>query len=288
MTKALLAREDNANLRALLKAVPMARDLDGRMWYMPIEGQHVFIAGRTGGGKNSITWTLVLRLAPAWQAGLVKFWGFDPKRIELAIGRGWWDHYADTDEDMVKLLEQCVDEMQARMDAMQGVTRSFQPSPATPLNVIIIDELAYLSLYMGDKKLRERADKAVRVLLTQGRAPGYAVVGAVQDPRVESCGYRNMFPLRIAGGLNEAKQVDMVLGEGMHAAGALAEQIPVGIEFAGTAYVLDVERSMMPRLVRAPRCTDEVIKSVLARYSVPALPAVDVLKDEVAEDELTE
>jgi hypothetical protein len=37
-------------------------------------------------------------------AGLLKFWGLDPKRIELAIGRGWWDHYADKDEDMVLLL----------------------------------------------------------------------------------------------------------------------------------------------------------------------------------------
>ena len=249
--------------------MPIARDLDDHWWHMPIQGQHVFIASRTGGGKNSITWTLVLRLAPARKAGLVKFWGLDPKRIELSIGRGWWDHYADTDEGMVRLLEQCVDDMQARMDIMQGVTRSFQPSPSTPLNVIIIDEMAYLSLYMGDKRLRERADKAVRTILTQGRAPGYAAVGTVQDPRVESCAYRNMFPLRIAGGLNEAKQVDMVLGEGMHDAGALCEQIP--LSEPGTAYVLDVERSMKPRMVRAPRCSDEVIKSVLARYSAPTL-----------------
>lgn len=266
---------------ALLRAVPMARDLDGRVWYMPIEGQHVFIAGRTGGGKNSWTWTLVLRLAPARQAGLVKFWGVDPKRIELAIGRGWWDYYADTDEDMVLLLEQCVAEMQERMKAMQGVRRSFQPSPAEPLNVIIIDEMGYLAAYMPDKKLRERADKAVRVLLTQGRAPGYAVVGAVQDPRVETCGYRNQFPLRIAGGLNESKQVDMVLGEGMHDAGAYAEQIPVGRAAAGTAYVLDVENSMKPRLVRAPYPSDETIKAVLARYSVSAIAGGEAeVKDE--------
>src|SRR6266566_4165016 len=158
---------------ALLKNVPMARDLDGRVWHMPIEGQHVFIAGRTGGGKNSWTWTLVLRLAPARQAGLVKFWGVDPKRLELAIGRGWWDYYADTDETMVLLLEQCVYEMQERMAALQGVRRSFQPSPAEPLNVIIIDELGYLAAYMPDKKLRDRADKAVRTILSQGRAPGY-------------------------------------------------------------------------------------------------------------------
>jgi S-DNA-T family DNA segregation ATPase FtsK/SpoIIIE len=247
---------------ALLKAVPIARDMDGRPWYMPIEGQHAFVAGRTGSGKNSITWSLVLNLALAWQVGLVRFWGLDPKRIELAIGRGWFDYYADTDQGMVELLETCVNDMQKRMDSMQGVSRKFTPSPATPLNVIIIDEMAYLSFYMADKKLRERADKAVRTILTQGRAPGYAVVGAVQDPRVETCGYRNLFPLRIAGGLNEATQVDMVLGKGMHDAGAYCELIP--LNEPGVAYVLNAENMMKPHLVRAPRCDDAVIQRVLA------------------------
>ncbi len=264
----------------LLKAVPVARDIDGRPYYLPIEGQHVFIVGRTGAGKNSWTWSLVLHLAPAWRAGLVRFWGFDPKRVELAIGRDVWDYYADTDEDMVGLLGHCVDDMQARMAAMQGVRRCFVPSLETPLNVIIIDEMAYLSFYMADKRLRERADKAVRTILSQGRAPGYAVVAAVQDPRVETCGYRNMFPLRIAGGLNEAKQVDMVLGEGMHAAGALCEQIPLGSEGAGVAYVLDAERMMKPLMVRAPWCSDEVIRRVLASIPAKAIKAIRDVKDE--------
>ncbi|HEU4966360.1 MAG TPA: hypothetical protein VFT53_02670 [Candidatus Saccharimonadales bacterium] len=67
----------------LLKGVPMARTLNGQPWSMPIEGQHVLIAARTGGGKGSWIWSLVLGLAPAWRAGLVKFWGCDPKRLEL-------------------------------------------------------------------------------------------------------------------------------------------------------------------------------------------------------------
>src|SRR6266566_2714897 len=264
----------------LLKAVPVARDIDGRWWHMPIEGQHVFLAGRTGGGKNSFTWSLVLRLAPAWRAGLVQFWGLDPKRVELAIGRGWWDFYADTDEDMVGLLEQCVVDMQARMAHMQGVRRCFMPSLETPLNVIIIDEMAYLSFYMADKRLRERADKAVRTLLSQGRAPGYAVVAAVQDARVEVCGYRNMFPLRIAGGLNEARQVDMVLGEGMHDAGAYCTRIPLGIEGAGVAYVLDAEHMMKPLLVRAPWCDDAVIQRVLVSTGERVVSTGNQVKDE--------
>lgn len=263
----------------LLKNCPVARDIDGRLWYMPIEGQHVFIAGRTGGGKNSWTWSLVLNLAPAWKVGLVRFHGCDPKCIELAIGRDWFDYYADTDEGMVELLEHCVDDMHERMKQMQGVSRKFTPSPAkTPLNVIIIDELAYLSVYMPDKKLRERADKAVRTILTQGRAPGYAIIAALQDPRIEACGYRNMFPLRIAGGLNEARQVDMVLGEGMHDAGAHCELIP--FTEPGVAYVLDAENMMKPRLVRAPRCDDAVIRRVLMQTGQRVVSDVSQVKDE--------
>ncbi len=168
--------------------------------------------------------------------------------------------------------------MHERMDSMQGVSRKFTPCQATPLNVIIIDEMAYLSFYMADKKLRERADKAVRTLLTQGRAPGYAVVGAVQDPRVETCGYRNMFPLRIAGGLNEATQVDMVLGKGMHDAGAACELIP--FTEPGVAYVLDAEHMNRPLLVRAPRCDDATIKRVLASIPAKAVEAIHGVKDE--------
>jgi S-DNA-T family DNA segregation ATPase FtsK/SpoIIIE len=263
---------------ALLKAVPVARDIDGISFCLPIEGQHWFITGRTGSGKNSITWSLVLNLALAWKVGLVRFWGIDPKHIELAIGRGFWDYYADTDDGMVELLELCVADMQQRMTAMQGVSRRFTPSPATPLNVIIIDEMAYLSYYMADKKLRERADKAVRTILTQGRAPGYAVVGAVQDPRIETCGYRNMFPLRIAGGLNEARQVDMVLGEGAYEAGAYCDLIP--FTEPGVAYVLDAERANKPLLVRAPRCDDAVIQRVLLQTGQRLVSTGAQVKDE--------
>jgi S-DNA-T family DNA segregation ATPase FtsK/SpoIIIE len=266
----------------LLKAVPVARDIDGNWWYMAILGMHVFIVGRTGAGKNSIGWSIVLHLAPAWRAGLVKFWGLDPKRIELSIiGRDFWDYYANIDAEIVELLEHCVDDMHARMDSMQGVMRAFRPSVETPLNIIMADEMGYLSAMMPDKRLRARADAAITTILTQGRAPGYALVGTVQDPRKDVVNYRDLFPIRICGGLNEAKMVDLVLGEGMHDAGALCEQIPLGPAGAGVAYVLDAERMNKTRLVRAPWCSDEVIRRVLA--AVPtrkALTAGDLLKDE--------
>lgn len=255
----------------LLGGVPVAKDVDGNDWRMPVEGQHVLIAARTGGGKGSWIWNIVLGLKPAIQAGYVVLWGCDPKRLELAIGRNWWHHYADTDTAIVEMLEECVSEMFKRADQLQGKARKFTPSREMPLNVIIVDELGYLSALMPDKALRGKAEKALSTLLSQGRALGYAVIGAVQDPRKETVGFRDLFPVRIAGSL-PAPMVDLVLGEDMHDAGAYCEQIqlPSG---AGVAYVISKD-DMKPLCVRAAWCDDETIKqALLGRTGNKPLPA---------------
>ena len=80
--------------------------------------------------------------------------------------------------------------------------------------MIIVDEVAFLTAYHPDKTLRERIKAALATLTTQGRAVGYCVVAALQDPRKEVMSIRNLFPDRIAMRLDEPEQVDMVLGDG--------------------------------------------------------------------------
>lgn len=262
----------------LLKGVPVARDLDGRECMIPIEGQHWLIAARTGGGKGSWTWSLVLGLEPAWRVGLVKFWGCDPKRLELAICPDCWEHYADNEEDIVKMLEQCVQEMFARARQLQGKARKFTPSPAMPLNIVVVDELGYLSAMLPDRKLRDRAEKAVSTILALGRAVGYSLVGAVQDPRKETVGFRDLFPIRIAGGL-PGPMVDLVLGDGMHDAGAFCEQIPLGNAGAGVAYVIS-ETTRKPVCVRSAWCDDLAIQGLLVEPAQKAIGSGNQVKDE--------
>jgi hypothetical protein len=48
--------------------------------------------------------------------------------------------------------------------------------------------------YQPDRKLRERALAAIATLTAQGRAVGYCVVGALQDPREGVLRIRNPFP----------------------------------------------------------------------------------------------
>ena len=77
---------------------------------------------------------------------MVKFWGLDPKRVELAIAPKWWDHYACRAKEMIELLEEAVEDMYRRAENLAGIARKFTPSTEMPLNVIIVDELAYLSV----------------------------------------------------------------------------------------------------------------------------------------------
>src|SRR5207302_7842462 len=61
------------------------------------------------------------------------------------------------------------------------------------------------------------------VLLSQGRSVGYAVVGALQDPRKETLGYRDLFTVRVALRL-PGEMTDLVLGRGAKEAGARSEE----------------------------------------------------------------
>ena len=97
---------------------------------------------------------------------------------------------------------------------------------------------------------------ALATLTTQGRAVGYCVVAALQDPRKDVLTIRNLFPDRIAMRLDEPEQVDMVLGDGARDRGATCELIsPDPATGAGVAFVR-LESDPDPVRVRAGWVTD--------------------------------
>ncbi len=91
--------------------------------------------------------------------------------------------------------------------------------------MVLVDEIAFLTAYQADRKLKDRILAALATLTTQGRAVGYCVVAALQDPRKEVLNIRNLFPDKIALRLDEPAQVDMVLGDGARDRGALCDEI---------------------------------------------------------------
>ena len=152
--------------------------------------------------------------------------------------------------------------MQARAGALAGKQRDHTPTPEYPFVVMLVDEVAFLTAYQPDKALRERVKAALATLTTQGRAVGYCVVAALQDPRKEVMSIRNLFPDRIAMRLDEPEQVDMVLGDGARDRGATADLISTDpATGAGVAFVR-LEADPDPVRVRAAWVSDEDIRAM--------------------------
>ncbi|WP_030917220.1 FtsK/SpoIIIE domain-containing protein [Streptosporangium amethystogenes] len=256
--------------RPVVGSVEIGACEDGTPYRLKVHGTHVLIAGATGAGKGSWLWGTVRGLLPALDVGLAQVWGLDPKRMELSFGKALLNEYAATPEECAELLERAVEVMQERADRYAGVQRSHLPTLDDPFILVLVDEVAFLTAYQPDRGLKARIMAALATLTTQGRAVGIGVMAALQDPRKEVMNIRNLFPDKIALRLDEAEQVDMVLGDGARERGALADQIArdpadpsVG---AGTAFVR-LETSPEPLRVRAAYVSDDDIKQMIMRYS---------------------
>jgi S-DNA-T family DNA segregation ATPase FtsK/SpoIIIE len=255
-----------------LRALPVGCREDGTLWSVRLHGTHLLIAGSTGAGKGSVLWGLVRALQAPMQAGLVRILAADPKLMELAYGRAIFDTYGRYEADpeaITAMLEQAVTDMQARAAVLAGKQRDHTPTAAFPFVVVLVDEVAFLTAYQRDKTLRERVKAALATLTTQGRAVGYCVVAALQDPRKEVMSIRNLFPDRIAMRLDEPEQVDMVLGDGARDRGATADLISVDPAIgAGVAFVR-LETDPDPIRVRAAWVSDPDIQAMAASCIQP-------------------
>jgi S-DNA-T family DNA segregation ATPase FtsK/SpoIIIE len=250
-----------------LRALPVGRREDGALFCLRLAGTHLLIAGATGAGKGSWLWGLVRAMLPAMAAGLAQVWACDPKLMELAFGRelfDTWGRYAADPDSIADLLEEAVDAMQARARRFAGRQRDHAPTREFPFVVVLVDEVAFLTAYQADRKLRDRTVAALATLTTQGRAVGFCVVAALQDPRKEVLNIRNLFPDKIALRLDEPSQVDMVLGDGARDRGALCDRIsPDPRTGAGVAYVR-LEAAPDPVRVRAAFVSDADIRDMAA------------------------
>jgi DNA segregation ATPase FtsK/SpoIIIE, S-DNA-T family len=251
-----------------LKSLPVGRREDGSDWLVRLHGTHLLIAGATGAGKGSVIWSLIRAMLPLLREGLVRVLAADPKVMELAYGRAifaTWGQYAADPAAIVAMLEGAARDMQGRAAQLAGKQRDHTPTTEFPFVVVLVDEVAFLTAYQPDKNLRERVKAALATLTTQGRAVGYCVVAALQDPRKEVMSIRNLFPDRIAMRLDEPEQVDMVLGDGARDRGATADLISTDpVTGAGVAFVR-LEADPDPVRVRAAWVSDEDIRAMAAQ-----------------------
>ena len=257
------------------KALAVGRREDGSPWLVRLHGTHLLIAGATGAGKGSVIWSLIRAMLGLLQAGLVRILAADPKVMELAYGRAIFDtcgQYAAAPEAIVAMLEAAVTDMQARAAKLAGKQRDHTTTLEFPFVVVLVDEVAFLTAYQPDRGLRERVKAALATLTTQGRAVGYCVVAALQDPRKEVMSIRNLFPDRIAMRLDEPEQVDMVLGDGARDRGATSDLISADPSTgAGVAFVR-LEADPDPVRVRAAWVSDEEIRAMADQCTATVAP----------------
>jgi len=263
-----------------LAALPVAMGEDGLVHRLRLLGAHLLVVGATGSGKGSVIWSLVTALAPGIRDGLVQVWAVDPKGgMELAPGRALFTRfvYGDPDDntlyelDFAHVLEDAVFVMRRRQATLRGVTRLHTPTVAEPLVVVVIDELASLTAYVVDRDAKKRITAALSLLLSQGRAVGVSVVGAVQDPRKDVVSMRDLFPTRILLRVTEPEHVGLTLGQGARDRGARADLIDEATP--GVAYI-GQDGMSEPVRVRFTHVTDHDIASLTQRFAARPLMAV--------------
>ena len=231
----------------------------GDRWQVSVRGRHILVAGATGAGKGSVVWSVLAGLGPAIRAGLVHLWVIDPKGgMEFGPGQALYQRFEhEPGEGTVRLLRDAAATLTARADRLRGVTRSHTPTTEEPLVLLVIDEIATLTAYSTDRKVRAEIEQLLGLILSQGRAVGVNVIAAVQDPAKDVLPFRQLFPTRIALRLTEPSQVAMVLGDSARDRGALCDRIPDTLP--GVGYVAEEGSSELVR-VRAFHVTDDDIE----------------------------
>ncbi|MEX3653895.1 cell division protein FtsK [Mycolicibacterium fortuitum] len=242
--------------------VTLGRREDGSAWSLPLRGRHTLTVGCSNAGKGSVFWGIAGGLGPAIAAGMVHLIGIDLKYgIELSVGARLFTKIATTEADAVETLAGLEKLMDKRGNEMAGRTREHRPTKASPLVVLLVDELAGLTAYMSDPALRKEAAASLSRILTKGRALGIVVAAFLQDPRKEVLPMRGLFTQTIALRLRSRDEVAMVLGDGM------ADKAPadrISPSRPGTGYVI-AEDGHATR-VRSDYWSDDQIRSTARQY----------------------
>jgi S-DNA-T family DNA segregation ATPase FtsK/SpoIIIE len=249
----------------------------GTWWRLPVLGQHILVAGATGSGKGSVLWSIIAALAPGVRARSVRLLVVDRKGgMEFGRGQKLLTGFAyDNAENTLALLRAVTIVMQKRAERLRGHTRLHVPTFGEPLIVLMIDEIASLTAYVGDRKTRAEVEQLLGLLLSQGRAVGVSVIAAVQDPSKDVLPIRQLFSIRVGLRMTESSQTNMVLGTAAREAGALCDDIPTTAP--GVGYVC-VDGSAEPVRVRAFHVTDRDIDDLGERFA-PHRRSVDPADD---------
>ena len=229
--------------------------------------RHAILGGATGSGKSGGLNDLLASLAACRD---VVIWAIDLKRgMELQPWAPCIDRLATTPAEAAALLADAVTILYARAQHLADHgRRDWHPSGRMPALVIIIDEYAELA------EQAPRALKHADTIARLGRAPAVTLVIATQRPTQKVMGQgavRSQMNIRIAFRIQEQRDVDLILGQGMLKAGWHAHKLNA----PGKFLIWSPEHDT-PRRARAYLITDDDAQQAVARHA-PARPQLDAI-----------
>lgn len=229
--------------------------------------RHGLLGGIAGSGKSGVLNVIAANLAACADAVL---WAIDLKGgMELRPWASCLDRLATTPSEAARMLRDAVAIVETRARAMAGAeSRVWEPSPQHPALVIIVDEYAELAEHAPTAV--ECADSVAR----RGRAVAVTLLAATQRPTQQAMGrgaVRSQMDVRVCLRVRERRDVELILGQGMLAAGWTAHTLD-----APGKFLLSSEGHDRPRRARAYLVTDEDVRAEATRWA-PIRPALDEL-----------
>lgn len=269
----VLQRADGTSPGA--EAVSIGVDAAGSEVRLRLLGQHVLVGGVPEAGKSGV---LTAAISEAARCPEIALLGIDLKLVELAPWRQRFSAVATEADTAEQLLRGLIAEMGRRYAWLEATGRKkvtmADLSPALPLLVLVVDELAELTAAGIDKKGEAERAALLRRLAALGRAAGVVLIVATQKPSsdVIPTSLRDVLPVRISMKTTNRDMTATIVGAGLETT-APAHEIPVGMPGVGWL----VGESVAPRQFRAFWVPDdEVAERVRAVASLRVdLPWLD-------------
>ena len=229
--------------------------------------RHALIGGVSGSGKSGGLNVLMGNLTACDD---VVIWAIDLKRgMELRPWASCIARLATTAAEARALLADAVAVLEARAEMLaEAGKRVWEPSAARPALVIIVDE--YAELAEAASSAVADADSVAR----RGRAVAVTLIAATQRPTQKAMGQgalRSQMDVRISFRVRERKDVELILGQGMLAAGWHAHTLNAPGKFLISAPEHDT-----PRRARCYLVTDDAVADAAAVHA-PYRPSLDAV-----------
>jgi DNA segregation ATPase FtsK/SpoIIIE, S-DNA-T family len=246
---------------SIFDPVHVGIDENGEQVHVDLAERNMLLGGEPGGGKSNALNLIVAHGALSADCKLILI---DGKQVEL----GMWRHSADMfiGPSITAAIGACTQFQQimnSRYDTLlaQG-RRKISRESGECVYLVVIDEYAYFSATVGDKKQQAEFAALSRDLVARGRAAGVIVILATQRPshQVIDPSMRDLFGYRWAFRCTTDSSSDVVLGNGWANEGYSAATIdPLA---RGVSWLLS--ETGVPRRIKAAYLSDHDIHHLAA------------------------